>query len=58
VSGNPGGGRLGSRHRVARAFDQLAEADARAVVDQVVARAKGGDMQAAALLLARVWPVR
>ena len=58
ISGNPGGGRRGSRHRVARAFDQVGEADAQAVIDQVVSRARGGDMQAAALLLPRIWPVR
>src|SRR5689334_6667853 len=57
-SGNPGGGRKGSRHRVARAFDQVAEADAKAIVDQVVQRARNGDMQAAALLLPRIWPAR
>ena len=57
-SGNPQGKRSGSRHRATLALDALAEGEADAILDAMVARAKEGDVPAASLILGRVWPQR
>ena len=58
--GNPGGpGRpAGSRNKATLVLDQLAEGDAEGILTQVLAKAKEGDMKAAEVILARVWPIR
>src|SRR5262245_22940203 len=58
--GGPGGpGRpAGSRNAATLALDKLAEGDAEAVLKQVMDAAKGGDMRAAEIVLARIWPVK
>jgi Family of unknown function (DUF5681) len=57
-SGNPAGKRRGSRNKATVLLDQLAEAEAGDLLHQVIAKAKGGDMVAAGLVLARIWPPR
>lgn len=57
-SGNPAGRPKGSRNRATVILDALAEADAAAVLAKVTDAAKAGDLRAAEILLARVWPVR
>lgn len=58
--GNPGGpGRPeGSRNRATLVLDQLAEGDAEKILAKVLAMADGGDLKAAEVILARVWPIR
>jgi hypothetical protein len=58
--GNPGGpGRpAGSRNKTTLILDQLAEGVAEGILTQVLAKAKEGDMKAADVILARVWPIR
>ena len=56
VSGNPGGRPRGARNRATLLADVLSDADAAAIVDAVVAKAKRGDMVAARLVLDRLWP--
>lgn len=58
--GGPGGpGRkAGSRNAASIALDRLAEGEGEALLKQVLESAKGGDMRAAELVLARIWPVR
>lgn len=58
--GNPGGpGRpAGSRNKATLMLDHLAESEGAAVLQAVLASAKGGDMAAARLILDRVWPAR
>lgn len=58
--GNPGGpGRpAGSRNKATVVFDQLAEGEGAAVLQAVLASAKGGDMAAARIILDRVWPAK
>src|SRR5262245_7086507 len=58
--GGPGGpGRpQGSRNAATLLLDRLAEGDAEAVLRQVTNAAKGGDMRAAEIILARIWPVK
>ncbi len=58
MSGNPDGRPSGSRHRAALALDALAAGEADAILLAVAERAKGGDTQAAALILGRAWPQR
>ena len=49
----------GSRNKATLALDEIGEKIAPAVLGEVAAAAvRRGDMQAAALILARVWPVR
>lgn len=57
TSGNPTGRRPGSRNKATLILDALADGEAQAVLEAVLQRAKGGDMQAAALVLSRIWPV-
>jgi hypothetical protein len=58
--GGPGGpGRpAGSRNAATLLLDKLAEGDAEAVLKQVTDAAKVGDMRAAEIILARIWPVK
>lgn len=56
TSGNPAGRHPGSRNRATLILNALGDDEARAVLDVVVQRAKGGDMRAAEILLNRVWP--
>lgn len=60
ATGNPGGpGRpAGSRNKATLVLDQLAEGDAEGILTQVLTKAKEGDMKAAEVILARVWPIR
>jgi len=58
--GNPGGpGRpQGSRNAASLMLDRLADGEAQAILADVMAKAKGGDLKAAEMILARVWPQR
>lgn len=50
--------RGGSRPAALLRMDAQAEGEAREVLRAVMDAAKGGDMSAAALILARIWPAR
>jgi len=58
--GNPGGpGRpQGSRNKASLLLDELADGEASSILTQVMEAAKGGDMRAAEIVLARIWPVK
>ena len=58
--GGPGGpGRpQGSRNFATLLLDKLAEGDGEATLKQVIEAAKAGDMWAAEIILARIWPVK
>ncbi|HMF19639.1 MAG TPA: DUF5681 domain-containing protein, partial [Gemmataceae bacterium] len=58
--GNPGGpGRpQGSRNKASLLLDELADGEASFILTQVMEAAKGGDMRAAEIILARIWPVK
>jgi hypothetical protein len=58
--GNPGGpGRPeGSRNKATIALDKIADGAGKAILKKMVEAAKGGEMRAADLVLARIWPVR
>lgn len=47
----------GARSRIARALDSIAAQDTEDVLKTVLGLAKGGDLQAARLVLDRTWPV-
>jgi hypothetical protein len=55
-SGNPAGCRTGSRHRVSRLLDQMADGEAEAILRKLIEAAKGGDARAAETILRRIWP--
>jgi uncharacterized protein DUF5681 len=57
-SGNPAGKPKGARHRLTRIAERLMEDDAAEVVQEVIAKAKGGDMTAARLVLDRILPAQ
>lgn len=57
-SGNPAGMPKGTRHRATVMAEQLMAKDAKAIVQSVVDKAKGGDMVAARLVLDRIAPPR
>ena len=58
TSGNPSGRPRGSRHTALLALDRIGAEGAEDVVRSVVSAAKNGDMQAAGILLKRLWPER
>lgn len=58
TSGNPSGKPPGARHEALKALDAIGSEGAAEVMNSVVAAAKGGDMQAANILLRRLWPER
>ena len=60
AAGNRGGpGRpKGSRNRATQLLDQMAEGSAEAVLQGVLDQARAGDLRAAELVLARLWPSR
>jgi len=55
---NPNGRPTGSRNRATLLLDALAEGEAEMVVRNVLDQAKGGNLKAAELLLARAWPAQ
>src|SRR5215475_2199325 len=57
-AGNPRGKPNGARNRVSLLLDSMASADAAMVMEQVVNKAKAGDLGACELLLSRLWPAR
>ena len=57
-SGNPLGKPRGLRNRATLLLDKMAEADAADVLRAVLDRARAGDMAAAGMVLARLWPPR
>jgi hypothetical protein len=57
-SGNPQGKPRGARNRVLAALDQIGDEAAKDVLQAAVTAARGGDLRAAELILARVWPAR
>ena len=58
VSGNPKGRREGSRNKATVMLERVLANDAEAVLKATIEAAKGGDMQAAKLVLDRVLPPR
>jgi hypothetical protein len=48
----------GSRNKATLLLDRLADDEAEAIQRQVIEAAKGGDLKAAELILARIWPPR
>lgn len=57
-SGNPGGRKHGSRNTVSLWLDQIAADQAGNLLKTLLRRARRGDPQAIAFVLARVWPPR
>ena len=57
-SGNPAGARTGSRPKVVLALDALGEGRVTEIVEAMAECAVQGDVQAAALILSRIWPQR
>lgn len=56
--GNPMGGRpKGSRNKKNLVYNALAEKDAVEIIKQVIAKALAGDMNAAQVILSRIWRV-
>ena len=58
VSGNPAGRPKGARHKALVALDLVGQEAALDIMRTVVDAAKDGDMRAAELILARLWPIR
>jgi hypothetical protein len=57
-SGNPNGKPKGARNRATMLAEKLMQDDVEAVVNTVVAAARGGDMTAARMVLDRIAPAR
>jgi hypothetical protein len=57
-SGNPNGRPAGSRNKATLLLDKLADDEAETIQRQVIEAAKGGDLKAAEIILARIWPLR
>jgi thioredoxin-like negative regulator of GroEL len=57
-SGNPQGRPAGSRNKASILLDKMADDEAEAIQRLVIDAAKTGDLKAAELLLARIWPPR
>jgi hypothetical protein len=58
VSGNPRGRRAGSRNKATMLLEKMMTDDGEGVVNAVLEAAKGGDMQAARIILDRICPPR
>ena len=58
MSGNPAGKPRGVRNKASLLLDRMAQADAGDVLQAVLDKAKSGDVPAATLILARLWPPR
>ena len=58
VSGNPRGRRAGSRNKATMLLEKMMADDGEGVVNAVLEAAKGGDMQAARIILDRICPPR
>ena len=57
-SGNPAGRPEGSRNKASLMAEKLMEGDTKEVIMAVIEKAKGGDIQAAKLILDRIVPLR
>ena len=57
-SGNPAGRPDGSRNKASLIAEKLMEGDTEEVIKAVIEKAKGGDIQAAKLILDRIVPAR
>ena len=57
-SGNRDGRPSGSRNRASVLCDQIADEQVTGVLQEVLQRARRGDMRAAAIVLSRCWPPR
>ncbi|MBB5374327.1 DUF5681 domain-containing protein [Acidocella aromatica] len=57
-SGNPAGKPKGTRNAALMALEQIGQADAEGILRAVITAAKTGDMQAAKIIMDRLWPVR
>jgi Family of unknown function (DUF5681) len=57
-SGNPKGRKAGCRNHATILLDKVAETSAVDLLKTVIAKAEKGDMTAAGLILARIWPPR
>lgn len=55
-SGNPAGRKEGSRHRAYVALEAIGQDAAEGILRAVIREAKAGDMRAAEIILARIWP--
>jgi hypothetical protein len=58
VSGNPRGRQAGSRNKATILLEKMMADDGKGVVNAVLEAAKGGDMQAARIILDRICPPR
>jgi len=58
ASGNPRGRRAGSRNKATVLLEKMMADDGEGVVNAVLEAAKGGDMQAARIILDRICPPR
>ena len=58
VSGNPRGRQAGSRNKATILLEKMMADDGEGVVNAVLEAAKGGDMQAARIILDRICPPR
>jgi hypothetical protein len=58
ASGNPRGRRAGSRNKATMLLEKMMSDDGEGVVNAVLEAAKGGDMQAARIILDRICPPR
>jgi hypothetical protein len=58
ASGNPAGRRAGSRNKATVLLEKMMADDGEGVVNAVLEAAKGGDMQAARIILDRICPPR
>jgi hypothetical protein len=57
-SGNSAGRPVGSRNRASVLCDRIADDQVAGVLNEVLRRARRGDMRAAAIVLSRCWPAR
>jgi hypothetical protein len=57
-SGNPRGKPPGTRNPALVALERIGQGNAEGILQAVIIAARGGDMQAARIILDRVWPAR